>query len=171
MSWKMYDAIVEGTLTLKAKTIDVVNDLLVFNGNTVALLSDSKSSVATYSSEKIESIVVDTYSSSEVITNKSWFGKSVFRKVITTGPVTGAVDNSINMYSHNIVGIESVVSVDFSAKITNSPIWMTSSYSYLIEDPEGEFQQVRTYFDGASVALRTSADLDECFIVLEYTKS
>lgn len=170
MAWKMYDAIVEGTLKIKTKTIDVVNDLLIFNGNTIALLSDSRSAIATYSSDKIEIMIDDSFGTAETVTNKSWFGKRVYRKVVSTGALTGSANNDILMFEHNVVGIEDVVSVDFSAKIAGSPIWMTSSYSYIMEDPAGEYQQIRVYVDGLNLAIRTSADLDKCFLIFEYTK-
>ena len=172
MSWKAYDMIVENTIKLKTKTLDVVNDLLVFNGNPLAILSDtSKSNVATYSSNKIETIVEDTYTASETLTNKKWMGNNVYRKVISTGPVSGTVDNSILLFPTGILGVGIIVSTDFSAKLDAAEIWMTSSYSYIMEDPVGEFQQIRTYVDGSNVALRTSANLSECYITIEYTKS
>jgi len=171
MAWKMFDAIVDGTIKLKTKTIDVANGLLTFDGVTVALINDaSKSNIATYSSDKVENLVLETYSSVETTVNKSWFGKPVYRRVINAGALLGAVDNSIQMFDHGVVGIEHVVMVDFSAKVAGAPIWLTSAYSYILEDPAGEFQQIRAYVDGSNIAIRTSADLDECFLIMEYTK-
>lgn len=121
----------------------------------------STSSTSTYSCDYINnhSGSVDTYSTTETLTNKVWIdSKPIYRKVINIGSRTYSAGN--NDIAHNISNIETITEIIFEIK-KDDMWWERWDNIYNISVSSTNF---RTYFN-------SSAQVQDSFVIIEYTKS
>lgn len=109
--------------------------------------------------------IEDVYSTEEVKTNKVWFGKPVYRKVINIGDLTANVEHNINPNINNLDtivnmwGFSSIPNINFAVPI--------NFYNY------GEGKGKYCFFNKGTNRLmfKSSWGAIGLYIILEYTKT
>ena len=107
---------------------------------------------------------VDEYSTSEVLTNKTWLGQPVYRKVIDCGAMP---NNTTKTIAHGITGLTWIKSFE--------GVTYNGTYYLLLNWPAGSGggNQMQLAADATNFRITTYADISSyttTYVTIEYTK-
>lgn len=113
--------------------------------------------------DAVNTTTADTYSTSEIATNKKWInGKTIYRKVIDWGVLKNTATSTI---PHGITGIDWVVTIYGST--------YSSSQDFRFPLPFSSSSQIYLWADSTNIKIQTTMDrtsFTQTQIIIEYTK-
>ena len=118
-------------------------------------------------SDKYSDTPKDIYSTDEVVTDKVWMGKPVYRKVVDCGALP---DTTGKLVAHNISNISFITNIKGIGKQTNGDYLILP---YLFYQNNSNIS-ISIYANNTNIGIQTYSDrtdVTETYVILEYTKT